>query len=104
MSNSSKMFYDDAQKAANNTKKLIYIILGLLSALVIISILIFLLIQAYNKSQFKASPSGFLINERIPSNPLSRIVYPFVQPVHWSQLPTGATQLTTIQGDGRMAF
>lgn len=51
---------------------------------------------------FSASPNSYLNNARVPSNPLSHIVYPFYQPLKWWQLPTGATQMTTIQGNGKV--
>jgi len=56
----------------------------------------------YYFETFSASPSSYLNNARVPSNPLSHIVYPFYQPLKWWQLPTGATQMTTVQGSGRV--
>lgn len=87
----------------NNNKKIVLTV-GILLTIALIGLFIYLLIQAYNKSSFSVSPNSYLLPDRVPSNPLSYIVYPFRQLLNWDDLPTGAREMTTKQGTGLMTF
>ena len=89
------------QKFVNENKRLVATI-GIILTLAVIGIFVFLLIRA--QDPFSVSPNSYLLPDRVPSNPLSYVVYPFQQLLRWDDLPTGAREMTTKQGTGLMTF
>ncbi len=79
-------------------------LIGAVVALIVFIALFTWLNSRSEVNRFSASPNSYLVPERIPSNPLSYIIYPFQQLLRWNDVPTGATQLTTVQGTGLMTF
>ena len=93
---------DKIQKWINDNRK-IALTIGILLIIAVIAGLILIGVYAFNtQNGFSVSPNSYLLPDRVPSNPLSYIVYPFRQLLNWDDLPTGAREMTTKQGTGKV--